>query len=59
MVVKPGDRISMDGQVVGGSSSVNQAAVTGESIPVAKQPGDQVFAGTLNNLGRWRYKSTV
>lgn len=51
MIVKPGDKIAMDGIVVGGHSSVNQAAITGESIPVEKQHEDQVFAGTLNEEG--------
>lgn len=51
MVIKPGQRIAMDGTVVNGNSTVNQAAITGESIPVAKTVGDDVFAGTLNEEG--------
>ncbi len=46
--VKPGERIPLDGIIVGGSSAINQASVTGESIPVDRQPGDAVFAGTIN-----------
>lgn len=46
--VKPGERIPLDGMIVSGSSAINQAPVTGESIPVDKQPGDTVFAGTIN-----------
>ncbi len=46
--VKPGERIPLDGVIVSGSSAINQAPVTGESIPVDKQPGDAVFAGTIN-----------
>ncbi len=48
VVVRPGDRIPVDGAVAAGSSTVDQAAVTGESVPVAKQAGDEVFAGTVN-----------
>lgn len=51
MIVKPGQKIAMDGTVARGESSVNQAAITGESIPAAKQPGDEVFAGTMNEEG--------
>jgi Zn2+/Cd2+-exporting ATPase len=46
--VKPGERIPLDGVIVSGNGAINQAPVTGESIPVDKQPGDAVFAGTIN-----------
>ncbi len=51
MIVKPGDRMALDGVVVAGESSVDQSAITGESIPVAKQSGDLIFAGAINQTG--------
>ncbi len=51
VLVRPGERIAADGQVLDGSSDVDQATITGEPLPVPKQPGDEVFAGTLNGAG--------
>ena len=51
VIVKPGDRIPVDGVVVQGNSTVNQAPITGESMPVAKHKGSQVYAGTINEDG--------
>lgn len=48
VLVRPGDRVPVDGNIREGQSSLDQAAITGESVPVAKGPGDQVFAGTIN-----------
>jgi len=52
VVVKPGARVPVDGVVTAGASSVNQAPITGESMPVEKFPGSSVFSGTLNESGR-------
>jgi len=51
MLVKPGDRIALDGLVLNGAGSVDQASLTGESMPVYKKPGDACFAGTINQDG--------
>ena len=58
MIMKPGQKIAMDGLVINGHSSVNQAAITGESVPVEKQLDDEVFAGTLNEEGVLEVKVT-
>jgi Cd2+/Zn2+-exporting ATPase len=54
--VKPGERIGLDGEIVAGRSSVNQAPITGESLPVDKIGGDAVFAGTINQAGSFDYR---
>lgn len=58
VIVRPGERIPVDGIVFEGYSSVNQAPITGEPIPVDKIRGDEVFAGTLNETGRLEIKTT-
>jgi Cd2+/Zn2+-exporting ATPase len=51
MLVRPGDKVPLDGVVVSGRSDVNEAPLTGESLPVDKAPGDEIFAGTINGHG--------
>ncbi|WP_341284499.1 heavy metal translocating P-type ATPase [Priestia megaterium] len=58
IVVKPGDRIPLDGEIINGESSINQAPITGESIPVDKIIGDAVYAGTINESGSLEVKVT-
>ena len=57
-IVAPGDKIPLDGEVITGFSSVNQAPITGESMPVAKQVGDEVFAGSINGEATLEIKSS-
>ncbi len=58
MAVRPGERVPLDGEVVEGRSAVNQAAITGEAVPVLKEPGDAVFAGSINERGYLRVRAT-
>jgi len=57
--VKPGERIPLDGKIISGQSTVNQAPITGESMPVEKEPGDAVFAGTINERGKFEFRVTA
>ncbi|WP_436906874.1 heavy metal translocating P-type ATPase [Halosimplex marinum] len=59
VLVEPGEKIPMDGTVIEGSSAVNQAPITGESVPVDKEPGDEVFAGTINEQGFLAVETTA
>ncbi|MFW5982846.1 MAG: heavy metal translocating P-type ATPase [Candidatus Brocadiia bacterium] len=58
VVVRPGEKVPLDGTVVEGGSSVNQAPITGESMLVSKQPGDPVYAGTVNGEGAFEFEVT-
>lgn len=57
VIVRPGEKIPVDGRVVKGKSEVNQAAITGESVPVRKEIGDEVFSGTINKNGYLEIKT--
>jgi cation transport ATPase len=56
VLVRPGDQVGADGLLTDGASEVDQASITGESLPVVKQPGDEVFAGTVNGTGALRVR---
>ncbi len=58
IVVRPGERIPVDGEITDGESSVDESLLTGESMPVEKRPGAQVFAGSINTSGAFRYAAT-
>ncbi|GGC77523.1 copper-translocating P-type ATPase [Thalassobacillus devorans] len=58
IVIKPGEKLPLDGEILSGASSINQAPITGESLPVDKQEGDTVYAGTVNESGSLEVKVT-
>ncbi|MGB3639827.1 MAG: copper-translocating P-type ATPase, partial [Rivularia sp. (in: cyanobacteria)] len=58
ILVRPGEKIPVDGEVVEGSSTIDEAMVTGESVPVKKQPGDEVIGATINKTGSFKFKAT-
>ncbi len=58
VVVRPGERIPLDGVIVSGETTVDQSPITGESLPVPKEPGDEVFAGTINGEGAIEFRTT-
>jgi Cu+-exporting ATPase len=59
VIVRPGERIPVDGEVLSGESAVDESMLTGESIAVAKKPGDSVIGGTINRTGAFRYRATT
>jgi Cu+-exporting ATPase len=58
ILVRPGEKIPVDGEIIDGASSVDEAMVTGESVPVKKQPGDLVIGATINKTGSFQFKAT-
>ena len=59
VIVRPGERIPVDGQVLSGESAVDESMITGESLPVTRKPGDAVIGGTINRTGAFRYRATT
>jgi Cu+-exporting ATPase len=59
VIVRPGERLPVDGEVVSGETSIDEAMLTGESMPVEKHSGDRVIGGTINRTGAIRYRSTT
>lgn len=58
ILVKPGEKIPVDGKIISGSSSIDESMITGESIPVEKNPGDIVIGATINKNGSFKFKAT-
>jgi Cu+-exporting ATPase len=58
VLVRPGEKVPVDGEVIEGASTVDEGMVTGESLPVSKQPGDEVIGATLNRTGSFRLRAT-
>jgi len=58
VVVRPGDKVPVDGEVIEGSSAVDESMITGESIPIEKRVGDEVIGATLNKTGSFKFKAT-
>jgi Cu+-exporting ATPase len=59
VMVRPGERVPVDGEVLSGASAVDESMLTGESMPVEKNPGDRVIGGTINRTGAFRYRATT
>ena len=59
VIVRPGERIPVDGEILAGTSAVDESMLTGESMPVTKSPGDRVIGGTMNATGAFRFRATT
>ncbi len=59
VILRPGERVPLDGEVVGGASTLDESMLTGESAPVDKEPGSKVYAGTVNGAGGLRFRATA
>src|SRR5215203_5961661 len=59
VILRPGDKVPVDGEVTEGETSIDEALVTGESVPVTKRPGDAVIAGSINRSGSVRFRATA
>ncbi|AVH68197.1 heavy metal translocating P-type ATPase [Nostoc sp. 'Peltigera membranacea cyanobiont' N6] len=58
ILVRPGEKIPVDGEVIEGASTIDEGMVTGESVPVKKQPGDEVIGATINKTGSFKFRAT-
>ena len=58
VLIRPGDKVPVDGEVIDGSSTVDESMITGESLPVDKRPGDRVIGATINRTGAFRFRAT-
>jgi len=58
VVIRPGERLPVDGEILSGASAVDESMLTGESMPVEKKSGDRVIGGTINRTGAFRYRAT-
>ena len=58
LILKPGDKVAVDGEIIEGETAIDESLVTGESMPVAKNPGDEVIGGSINTTGSVKFKAT-